>query len=195
VGDERAVLVGRGCVTVSDDSDVCGAETAAGTPCQHVTTDDGDPDRCWIDAHNDAPTESGDPGRDFAINESDHDTILDAARKGVSKAGCARAAGVGEASLERYLDAHDQFRGEFTRARARGEQRLVTGPLVDSDDPTDPDMDGHHARFLLSTSFDYVKTEKQEVEMDADHSIDAAEGVTADFVTYDTEDTEDNADE
>jgi hypothetical protein len=142
--------------------ETCGAETAAGTPCQHPTTEEGDPDRCWIDAHNDAAT-GVDTGRDFAIEESDHDAILDAARMGASKAGCARAAGVDKASLLRYLDAHEDFRTAFTQARAKGEQRLITGPLFTEEDAV-REMDGQHARFLLSTSFDYQKTEKKELE-------------------------------
>ena len=148
-----------------DEADVCGHPTAGGDgpPCQHPTTDDGDPDRCWEDAHNDAETESGDSGRDFAIDEADHGDILDAARMGASKAGCARAAGVDKASLLRYLDAHDEFRTAFTQARAKGEQRLLKGPLWNEEDAP-REMDGQHARFLLSTSFDYKKTEKQEVE-------------------------------
>ena len=151
-----------------DEADVCGHPTADGDgpPCQHPTTDDGDPDRCWEDAHNDAETESGDSGRDWAIDESDHETILDAASDGFSKAGCARAAGVGEASLQRYLDAHDEFRSAFMRARHKGERTLVRGPLVSQPDAPGggPEIDAQHARFLLSTSFDYKKTEKQEVE-------------------------------
>jgi hypothetical protein len=146
--------------------ETCGAETAAGTPCQHPTTDEGDPDRCWIDAHNDAAT-GVDHGRDFAIDESDHETILSAARDGFSKAGCARAAGVGEASLQRYLDAHDDFRSAFLRARHRGEKTLIKGPLIADEHNKGPDgveIDGQHARFLLSTSFDYQKTEKTELE-------------------------------
>jgi len=146
------------------DDDVCGYETAAGTPCQHPTTDDGDPDRCWVSAHNDAPTESGDPGRKWSIDESDHDAILDAARSGLSKAGCARAAGVEQSSLHRYLKAHDEFRNTFARARARGEQVLAESGLHD------PDVDSSMAKFLLSTSFGYVKTERKEVDADVNQS-------------------------
>jgi hypothetical protein len=144
---------------VSDD--VCGYPTAKGTPCQHPTTDDGDADRCYIDAHNEADTESGDPGRDWSIDEADHDDILEAAELGASKAGCARAAGVEKSVLHRYLNAHDEFRNAFARARARGEQRLLRGPLIGDD--AGPDMDGQHARFILSTSFEYAKTERKEL--------------------------------
>ena len=140
--------------------DVCGHPTEGGDgpPCE-LPASKAD-DRCH---HHTDTDERSNGGREWAIDESDHEDILTAAREGFSKAGCARAAGVGEASLARYLDAHDDFRRTFTRARHRGERRLVAGPLVD-DDPSTPDIDGQHARFLLSTSFDYVKTEKRELE-------------------------------
>jgi hypothetical protein len=150
--------------------DVCGHPTAGGDgpPCQHPTTDDGDPDRCWEQAHNDSETDAGASGREWAIDDEDHDDILEAARDGFSKAGCARAAGVDEKSLQRYLDAdgHEEFRRAFMRARHKGEQTLVKGPLVEHPDAPGggPEIDGQHARFLLSTSFDYQKTEKKELE-------------------------------
>jgi len=147
-------------------SDQCGHPTTSGDPCQNPTTDDGDPDRCWIPSHNDPDAENP-HGREFVIDSDDHHDILDAARMGMSKSGCARAAGVQLAHLNRYLEAHDDFRSAFTRARHKGERRLVKGPLYESEPegPTDrPQMDGQHARFLLSTSFDYVKTEKRELE-------------------------------
>ena len=151
-------------MTMTDD--VCGHPTEGGDgpPCQNPAGENG---RCYIPAHNgeDKPAPQG---RDFAISPDDHDDILEAARMGASKAGCARAAGVNKQNLQRYLDSHDTFRDAFTRARAKGERELITGPLYNSDDDDDPDMDGQHARFLLSTSFDYQKTEKREVEHSGD---------------------------
>jgi hypothetical protein len=169
--------------------DVCEAPTDGGDgpPCQHPTTEEGDSDRCWIDAHNDAETGVDPGGREFAIDADDHDAILDAAKKGASKAGCARAAGVERPSLNRYLEAHEDFRSEFTQARAQGEQRLLTGPLYEERD-SPRQMDGQHARFLLSTSFDYVKTEKREHLVDDDADLQDS---PADFVTY----SEDEPDE
>jgi hypothetical protein len=139
-------------------SDECGASTADGSACELPGSyPDG---RCYH--HTDeANTDSG--GRPTKFTDDRAERAKDAAREGMSKAGCARAAGVGKATLERWLNERDKFRNAFTRARHEGEQKLVTGPLID--DPDDPvDIDGQHARFLLSTSFDYVKTEKQEVE-------------------------------
>lgn len=143
---------------MTEDTEVCGHPTEGGDgpPCQNPATEDG---HCWLDAHG-GDTEVG---RDFSLSEEDHDTILQAARDGMSKAGCARAAGVSDTELQRYLDAHDDFRGAFTRARHEGERKLVKGPLYNEEDAI-REMDGQHARFLLSTSFDYSKTEKKELE-------------------------------
>jgi hypothetical protein len=137
---------------------ICGAECVDGSPCQHPA------DSCPVPSHAD-PSADNPQGRDFAIDEDDHEDILQAAREGFSKAGCARAAGVDEKSLQRYLEAGENanFRRAFMRARHKGERELLRAPLRDN--PQDPvDVDGQHARFLLSTSFEYVKTEKRELE-------------------------------
>lgn len=146
--------------------DVCGADTTGDTPCRNPTTEDGDPGRCWIPSHNDPDAENP-SGREFTLGEDDHADILEAARSGMSKGGCARAAGVSRSQLTRYVDAHPEFRSAFTQARAEGERELVRGALFREAD-ADREMDGQHARFLLSTSFDYVKTEKKEVEHSGD---------------------------
>jgi hypothetical protein len=144
------------------DDETCGWDTPSG-PCQNPPTEG---ERCWIPSHGDPDAENP-HGRDFALGPEDHDDILESARAGMSKSGCARAAGVSKSQLDRYVDAHPDFRSEFARARAKGEQRLVSGPLMrDPDAPRE--MDGQHARFLLATSFGYEKTEKREVDMDAD---------------------------
>jgi len=138
--------------------DICGAETNDGGKCQNPPSRDDD--LCHLHTQ---VEEQVQVGRHFKITESDHDAILEAARMGASEAGCARAAGVRKQSLTRYLNAHDEFRKAFARARSRGEQRLLTGPL--EKDPNDEvEMDGSHARFILSTSFGYTKTEKRELE-------------------------------
>lgn len=148
------------------DENICGAETA-GTdgPCQNPAGENG---RCWIPSHN-ADTGAGDAenpqGRDFAIGEDDHEVILEAAREGKSERGCARAAGVSSwAQLNRYLEAHPDFRSSFERARARGETELLEGGLYDDE------VDSSMAKFLLASSFDYKKTEKREVEADVDQT-------------------------
>jgi hypothetical protein len=127
-----------------------------GSKCQHPAGS------CPVPSHSD-PNADNPQGRDFAIEEADRADILQAAREGFSKAGCARAAGVKKPSLLRYLDAYPDFRTDFMRARHKGERELLRVPL--RDDPQNPvDIDSQHARFLLSTSFEYVKTEKRELE-------------------------------
>ena len=152
------------------DDELCGAETSKGGTCQNPA------DSCpWHNTDN--PPENGRP---FSLSEDDHEDILEAAKMGASKAGCARAAGVAPNVLNRYLqaDEHADFRQAFTQARAKGEQRLLTGPLM-QDKNADQYMDGQHARFLLSTSFDYKKTEKRELTGEDGEAIK----VSSDVVT------------
>lgn len=137
--------------------DVCGADCVDGSPCQNPAGS------CPVPSHTDPDAENP-HGREFVLGPDDHDDILQAAREGMSKAGCARAAGTQSDQLNRYLEAHEDFREAFMRARHTGERKLLLEPLYEDDDPTSPDMDGQHARFLLSTSFDYIKTEKKELE-------------------------------
>jgi len=136
--------------------DICGAPCDDDTPCQHPAGS------CPVASHSDADAENN-QGRDFAIDESNHDDILEAAREGLSESGCARAAGVSWQALDRYLDAYDEFRSAFTRARAQGEQRIVREGL-------NGDVETSMAKFLLSSSFDYVKAEKREVDATHEHS-------------------------
>lgn len=134
--------------------DICGHPTTDGGKCQNPPTEGG---HCWIDTH------GGDVsghGRDFSIDDNDHDAILEAAEDGVSKRGCARAAGVSHTELQRYLDAHPDFRASYARARNKGERTLIRDGL------RDPDTDSSMAKFLLASSFDYKKTEKVEADVD-----------------------------
>jgi hypothetical protein len=160
---------------MSDDTDICGAETLDGSPCEHPAGS------CPVPSHDD-PDADNPQGRDFVLGPDDHDDILQAARDGMSRAGCARAAGVSRQDLDRYVDAHPEFRTAFMRARHEGERKLVTGALW-SEEGAPREMDGQHARFLLSTSFDYVKTEKRELE----HSGEGPDGeILIDFDDADT---------
>jgi len=147
---------------------VCGADTADGTPCQHPAGENG---RCWIPQHNPDGEGNDDaaPGRPSDFTEDRAHDAIDAAELGMSKSGSARAAGVPVSTLHDWIErgTHtvdgENFSEAFARARARGERRLVEGAMFEERDAP-RQMDGQHARFLLSTSFDYVKTEKREVE-------------------------------
>ena len=103
-------------------------------------------------------------GRDFALDEGDHDTLIEAAETKKSKRGCARSAGVSHTALQRYLDAHDDFRASFKQARGRGETELIEGGLHDED------VDTSMAKFILASSYGYKKAEKREVEGSMEHT-------------------------
>ena len=105
-------------------------------------------------------------GRPSKLKEYE-DAILDAAREGLTYEGIARVAGVGVATLRAWRDEHDQFSAVLERARSEAERDLIQ------------DVE---AEFVLERSYGYVKTEKREVDLDAD--VDSTHDVTADFVTY-----------
>ena len=128
----------------------CGFETADGTPCRNLPTGDGaDPERCYLPSHN---------GRDDdppnCVFDEHRDAVLDAARAGATKEGIARAAGIHKDTLYRWLADRPEFERAFRQARWQGEKRL----LADADD--------RGARFILERSYDYVKTEKREIQAD-----------------------------
>ena len=155
---------------MSDESehDLCGEVKGNGDPCENpVKYADG---KCGI--HSDI-TES-EQGRPTKFTDERARDAIQAAKEGKSKAGCERAAGIGNGTIDGWLERTHTFENEnglldsfsqaFRRARARGESKLITDGLRDSD--TDAVM----ARFLLSTSYDYVKTEKREVDASHDQT-------------------------
>lgn len=147
---------------------ICGAECTDGTPCRHPAGS------CPVPSHS---PKRGDGGRPSKFNDERRESILSAARNGTTVEGCARAAGIGTSTLYDWLDQYPEFSESFNRARAKAEQDLVEA--AKEDDP----------KWVLERSYGYVKTEKREVEMDANHNFDASEGVTAEFVSYE-EDTD-----
>lgn len=153
--------------------DVCGStDTCSGEPCQFSPGES-----CPYHDTDDPP----DAGRPSKFTEDRAQDAIEAAREGKSKAGCARAAGIGKATLERWLEAEEYgydgelFRNAFARARARGETRVLEGGLYGDADPS-------MAKFLLASSFDYIKTERREHEGDMDVSGD----LVIDFEESDT---------
>jgi len=114
---------------MESEDDVCGHPTADDTPCQHPTTDDGDADRCWIDAHNDAPTESGDPGRDPKLTRERQERIAQAIESGASIAEASRKNGIHRETFRTWMKRGEEqeegiyadFFGRLTRARGEGE--------------------------------------------------------------------------
>jgi hypothetical protein len=152
-----AAIARRSNNTMTDD--ICGAECADGSDCQHPAGS------CPVASHSDddAKDQQGRPSK--FTDERARDAI-EAAHEGLSKAGCERAAGVGDGTLNNWLEANPtfvdtggeerQFFRAFRRARRAGESELVQGGLHDDD------VDSSMAKFLLASSFDYKKTEKRE---------------------------------
>jgi len=148
------------------NDDICGAECADGTPCEHPAGS------CPVASHDpDAGDDVENPqGRPSKFTDERAQDAIEAAREGLSKAGCERAAGVGDGTLTNWLEADPEFTtsdGEqaqffraFRRARRVGESSLVDGGLHDDE------VDSSMAKFLLASSYDYKKTEKKEVTGD-----------------------------
>ena len=148
-------------------NDLCGAETTSDQPCQNPAGENG---RCWIPSHNPDDDDENPGGRPSKFTDDRAQDAVEAAREGLSKAGCERAAGVGDGTINNWLDANPKFTDEsgeereflraFRRARKVGESELVQGGLYDDD------VDSSMAKFLLASSFDYKKTESRELEHD-----------------------------
>lgn len=151
--------------------DICGSEdTTSDDPCQFSPGDS-----CPYHDTDDPP----DNGRPSKFDDV-RDELLSAADSFLNIEQVANKGGVAKSTLYRYLDEHDDFQNEFKRARGDAADRLIQRAL----DPRD-DIDVPFARFLLERSFKFIKTERQEVEMNAD--VDTTADVTADFVTYTTD--------
>jgi len=143
------------------DGDVCGYPTAEGTPCQHPTTDDGDPDRCWEDAHNDSDTDSANAGRPRAFDdEQTRQRVLVAVGQGLKVRDQAALAGVSPDTLRRALCCVEtprnptldpdpcEFCRNYAQAHANGAREV---------------LDDCRPEFRASASFGYVKEEKREL--------------------------------
>lgn len=128
----------------------CAEDCIDGTPCERPAGWGLEPDI--------GPCKDHLKGRPSKFTEDRRDTILESASKGLSMAGCARAAGVPKQTLHDWLQNHEDFSDAFKRARNEGEERIVRDGLYN------PDADSSFAKFLLATSFDYVKTEKRKHE-------------------------------
>lgn len=138
-------------------TDNCGWPTANDTACKHPPTEDNG--RCWLHAD-----DADDIGRPTKFTDERAQAAIEAARQSKSETGCARAAEVTWPTLNRWLEDNPtfetasgervEFRSAFGRARRDGETVLVQGGLRNDD------IDTSMAKFLLATSFDYVKTEE-----------------------------------
>jgi len=155
---------------MSDDE--CGTIKNDGEPCEYSPKyDDG---KCGI--HTEC-TDTDDGGRPSKFEEARED-LIEAADGPLNLKQVANKGGISRSTLYEYLDEHEEFSDSFKRARARAAERLTERAL----DPDD-EIDVSFARFLLERSFKFIKTERQEVELDG--NITSTHDVTADFVTYD----------
>ena len=142
---------------MSDDE--CGTIQGNGDPCDNsIKYADG---KCGI--HTDE-TESRQGGAKF--NDSRAQDVINAAKDGLSIRGCERAAGLGEGTLRGWLGEDYTYKTEdglvanfsrsFAQAREQSEREFIRRGFED------PDVDASFAKFMLASSFGYVKTEKQE---------------------------------
>lgn len=166
--------------------EICGAECVDGSECQNPAGS------CPVSSHSDDETaaDGGNPrGRPEKFTDERARAAISAAELGKSIRGCERDAGVAHGTLSNWLDQNLTFEGPegkrhhffptFRRARGEGE----TYYIEEGGDPEGA-VETSFARFMLSSSYGYQPSERQEVDMDADHTIDTAEGVSAEFVTY-----------
>ena len=106
------------------DDDICGVETADGTPCQNPPSE---PDgKCWL--HSDV-SEPPDVGRDTKLTQERQEQIAEAIESGKSMTSAARMAGVSRNAVYSWLEkgedqddgAYAEFHDRITRARGHGE--------------------------------------------------------------------------
>jgi len=139
------------------DDDICGAIKNNGEPCQYSPKyADG---RCGIHTKE----KDTDPGGRPSKFDDVKDDLLDAANSFLNLKQVANKGGISRPTLYEYLNEHEEFSNSFKRARADAADRLVQRAL----DPDD-DIDVRFARFLLERSFKFIKTERQEVDLQAD---------------------------
>lgn len=153
---------------MTDTDDVCGStDTSSGDPCQRPAGWGRDADTGPCETHHDEGEEPG--GRPGLFTPDRRAQVIERAKLGATLEGCARAAGVSYRTLRNWLDKgrdsddfddeYVQFFQAFQRARATGEEQLLRATA--QDDP----------KFILQSSYDYVKTERQEVEGDVDVDV------------------------
>jgi hypothetical protein len=123
----------------------CGEPTTKGHPCRN------DADSCTWNHGGENQT-----GRESLFGEATRTACIEAAKEGKSKSGCARAAGVSEGTLRNWLDTHDEFFRAFRRARGEGESLLI-------EEGRRADGETSFVKFLLASSFGYVKTDRAKV--------------------------------
>jgi hypothetical protein len=121
--------------------DICGAECTDGTPCENNAGS------CPWHGEGDSP----DNGRPTKLDDETWDDCMAAAEQGLTLEGIARVAGIGVSTLREWREHRDDFSAALSRARARGERRLIQ----DAD-----------AEFILERSYGYTKSQDVDVSGD-----------------------------
>ncbi|ELZ05581.1 hypothetical protein [Natrialba aegyptia] len=139
------------------DDELCGADTNDDGTCKNPgTRSDG---RCHHHTEIEEERRRPQEGRPSEL-EDNWEACIEAAERGLTYEGIARVAGVGVSTLREWRNDNDEFHAELEKARSRGEQQLVE--RVAEDRP----------EFILERSYDYVKTERHEVEADVDQTTE-----------------------
>lgn len=147
-------------------NETCGHPTATGEPCTHPTTENGDPDRCWLQGHNESETDPDQqPGRPKVMDEQKERIIYTAVSTGLKVEDQASLASVSADTLRRHACCIDNLREAqitedepcefcegYAQAHARGALKV---------------LDQCRPEFRASASFGYVKEEKQDVSVGA----------------------------
>jgi hypothetical protein len=131
-------------------------------------TDDGDSDRCWIDAHNETSVDADQPGAPAKLNDDRRQNlVLLAVGDGLKVGHQASMAGASPDTLRRYMCCIDDLRQpaldddacdfceRYAQAHAKGARDV---------------LDDCRPEFRASASFGYVKEEKREVDASHEHS-------------------------
>jgi|AKVG01.1.fsa_nt_gi hypothetical protein len=147
-------------------NDTCGHITNDGTRCQKSgNKKDG---KCYI--HSDH--EEVNMGAPSKFDDA-KDDLLSNAEEYITTKQVAQGAGVSKQTLYNYIQMHDDFAEEFRRRRSQASQNLIQDALTG-------EVDSSFAKFLLQTSFDFIKTEEKLV--DENHSKDNFDdGFTVDW--------------
>lgn len=145
---------------------ICGAETQSGRKCQKSgNKDDG---KCHIHSRH-SETNIGNPSK----YEDVRDELLEKAEEYITTKQVAHGAGVSKQTLYNYIQQYDDFAEEFRKRRSKASQKLIR-------DQMNGEVKASMAKFLLQTSFDYIKTEEKLV--DENHDKDTLEdGFTVEY--------------